>query len=342
MYIKSQIYTEIDYNQDGKQIGQLEVPISTNSAGWANLFLPICVVKNGEGPTALIFGGNHGDEYEGPVTLMNLARYLDPTQVQGRVILVPMLNRPGVAAGTRLSSMDGRNMNRSYYTQYSEVQVNESVTATIAHYVTQALIPLADLVIDIHSGGRSMHFLPSVNMHDVPDKTQMRAMIETALAWQAPYLFIYQDIAGEGLLPSYCERLGKITLGTEMGGAGQFGVETLGITERGVKNVLRQAGILRDRPLTPPAQPAQVVATDRREDYVMAPTSGIFEPFVELGDSVEAGQPLGQIHSVDHAFHPPLPVLARTSGILFVRRSFPLTTQGECVAVIVRPYSLRG
>lgn len=123
MNIKSQIYTEIDYAKTGKQLGHLEVPTSTNSAGWANQYLPVCVVKNGEGPTALIFGGNHGDEYEGPVTLVNLARWLDPAQVEGRVILVPMLNRPAVAAGTRLSAVDGRNMNRSYYSQYAEVQV---------------------------------------------------------------------------------------------------------------------------------------------------------------------------------------------------------------------------
>ncbi|RLT41385.1 MAG: hypothetical protein DWI57_07080, partial [Chloroflexi bacterium] len=218
MDIKSQIFAEVDYTKSGKQFGRLEVPTSTNSAGWANQYLPICVVKNGEGPTALIFGGNHGDEYEGPVTLMNLARWLDPAAIQGRVILVPMLNRPAVAAGTRLSALDGRNMNRSYYSQYTEVQVNESITATIAHYVTQALIPLADLVIDIHSGGRSMHFLPSVNMHEVSNKAQLRAMIAAGQAWQTPYLFIYQDIAGEGLLPSYCERLGKVTLGTELGG----------------------------------------------------------------------------------------------------------------------------
>ena len=59
-----------------------------------------------------------------------------------------------------------------------------------------------------------------------------------------------------------------------------------------------------------------------------------------LGDAVEVGQPLGQIHSIDHAFSQPVPVLARTGGMLFVRRSFPLTTQGECLAVMVRPYSL--
>ncbi|MBX3010932.1 MAG: succinylglutamate desuccinylase/aspartoacylase family protein [Caldilineaceae bacterium] len=338
MKINSQIYTDLNYEKEGKQFGQLEVPISTNTAGWANYYLPACVIKNGEGPTALIFGGNHGDEYEGPVTLMNLAREIQPEQVQGRVILLPMLNRPAVMAGTRLSSVDGRNMNRAFYTQYPEIQVNESITTMIAHYMTQALIPLADLVIDIHSGGRSIHFLPSVNMHRVANEEQMQAMLAAGLAWDAPYVFIYRDVAGEGLLPSYCERLGKVTLGTELGSASQFSPEILGIAARGVKNVLRQSNILVDTPFTTPAQPAQVVAAEQREDYVMAPMSGIYEPFLEMGAAVETGQPIGQLHLFEQPFAAPQVVVARSSGILFARRSFPLTQQGDCVAVVVRPY----
>ncbi len=340
MNINSPIYTSIDYEKDGKQFGRLEAPVSTNNAGWANYYLPICVIKNGEGPTALIFGGNHGDEYEGPVTLLNLARWLEPEQIQGRVILVPMLNRPAVAAGTRLSSVDGRNMNRAFYREHPEMQVNESITAMIAHYVTQALIPLADLVIDIHSGGRSMHFLASVNMHRVPDDRQMGAMLDAALAWGAPYVFIYRDVAGEGLLPSYCERLGKVTLGTELGSASQFGVEMLHIAESGVKNVLRQHKILTDTPFAAPAKPAQIVAAEGREDYVMAPVSGIYEPFLEMGDGVELGQPLGQLHAIEQPFAKPMVVNALSSGILMSRRAFPLTIQGDCVAVVVRPYQV--
>ncbi|MEZ4859752.1 MAG: succinylglutamate desuccinylase/aspartoacylase family protein [Caldilineaceae bacterium] len=338
--MNSPIYTAINFEQDGKQLGRLEAPISTNTAGWANYYLPLCVVKNGEGPTALIFGGNHGDEYEGPVTLMNLARWVQPEQVRGRVILLPMLNRPAVAAGTRLSSVDGRNMNRAFYRDYPEMQVNESITAMIAHYVTQTLIPLADLVIDIHSGGRSIHFLPSVNMHRVANAEQMEAMLAAGQAWGAPYVFIYRDVAGEGLLPSYCERLGKVTLGTELGSTSQFGVEMLTIAEQGVKNVLRQHRILIDTPFVAPAPSAQIVAAEQREDYVMAPVSGIYEPFLEMEDTVEVGQTLGQIHRIEEPFAAPVPVTAHAKGILFGRRSFPLTQQGDCVAVIVRPYIL--
>jgi predicted deacylase len=240
-----------------------------------------------------------------------------------------------VAAGARLSPLDGKNMNRAF-----PGSPDDTITGMIAHYVSSVLFPLADLVVDIHSGGRSAHFLPSVNMHRVPDDEQMRKMIDAATAWGAPYVFIYRDVGGVGLLPGLAEQLGKVTLGTEMGSAAQFGAEILAITERGVWNVLRHAGILVDRPPDAPAAPAQVVAAEEYDDYIMAPVSGIFEPFAEMGAWLEAGQPVGQIHAVEQPFAPPAPVLARTSGMLMSRRAFPLTSQGDCVATLVRPFSL--
>src|SRR5215208_5469439 len=94
MSIDTQIFTDVDYDKNGKQFGALGVPQSFNMSGWATVYVPICVIQNGKGPTALISGGNHGDEYEGQVALMNLARQIDPAQVQGRIIFIPMLNRP--------------------------------------------------------------------------------------------------------------------------------------------------------------------------------------------------------------------------------------------------------
>jgi predicted deacylase len=283
----------------------------------------------------LLFGGNHGDEYEGPVALMNLVRALDAGRLQGRVIVVPMLNRPAVAAGTRLSPLDGKNMNRAF-----PGRPDDSITGMIAHYVSSVLFPLADLVVDIHSGGRSAHFLPSVNMHHVPDAEQMRKMVAAGMAWGAPYVFIYRDVGGVGLLPGLAEQLGKVTLGTEMGSASQFSAEIQGIVEQGLWNVLRHAGILVDRPADVPATPAQLVAADQYDDYIMAPVSGIFEPFYEMGAWVEAGRPVGQIHLVEQPFAAPLAVPARTSGMLMSRRAFPLTRQGDCIATLVRPFSL--
>lgn len=335
MAIDSLVSCDLDYERDGKQIGSLRVPQSFNTAGWANYFIPIAVFKNGSGPTVLLSGGNHGDEYEGQVTLMNMVRDLDPAQVQGRLIILPMLNRPACVAGTRLSPIDGRNMNRAF-----PGQRNDTITGLIAHYVSNALLPLADIVVDIHSGGRTLQFLPSVNMHELANSTQMNEMVRAATSWGAPYVFIYADVAGEGLLPSYAESLGKITLGTELGSAPQFGVDMLRIADRGVKNMLRMYGVFTDAPYTPPTPAPQLVAATDPADYVMAPVSGIFEPFFEMGEQVEAGQPLGQIHSTELPFAAPHPVIAQTGGLLFGRCGFPLTQQGACVATIVRPYTL--
>ena len=334
MAIDTQIFTTVDYEKEGKQMGTLDVPQSTNTSGWRTQYIPITVIKNGSGPTALLFGGNHGDEYEGPVALMKLARTLRPEQIQGRVIMVPMLNRPAIEAGTRLSPIDGKNMNRAF-----PGERNSTITSIIAHYVTQALFPLADLVIDIHSGGRSAHMLASVNMHHVPDKEQMTSMINAGLAWGAPYVFIYRDVGGEGLLPGYAEKLGKVTLGTEIGSAAQFGAKMVSIAENGVKNVLRHVEILAGQPDTPDA-PAQVVGATELGDYIMAPVSGIFEPFFELGDDIEVGQAIGQIHSIEEPYREPSPVAATTGGMLMSRRAFPLTQQGDCVATLVRPFAL--
>ncbi len=328
----SLITTEIDFTRDGKQFGNLAVPQSTNSSGWAKCFLPISVIRNGDGPTAVLFGGNHGDEYEGPVTLMNLARKLEPNQIRGRVIMVPMLNRPAVAAGTRLSPIDGVNMNRAF-----PGRPDDSITGMIAHYVSSTLLPLADLVVDIHSGGSSMHMLPSVNMHRLDNQDQMNRMLSAARAWNAPYIFLYRDVAGAGLLPTFAEQMGKVTLGTEMGSKAQFGAHTLNITRRGVDNVLHWAGILVEVPAAEsPGKPQVVEANDER-DYIMAVSSGVFEPLLELGDHVESGQMLGRIHNIEHPERAPEAVTAQSSGILFARRSVPLTSQGECVAVLTRP-----
>jgi N-alpha-acetyl-L-2,4-diaminobutyrate deacetylase len=334
MRVDTQIWTSIDYEKPGKQVGFLGVPQSYNMAGWATQFIPIAVINNGSGPTALFFGGNHGDEYEGPVVLTKLARSVDPAHVQGRIILVPMLNRPAGLAGTRLSPLDGKNMNRAF-----PGERDGTITSVIAHYVTHVLFPLADLVVDIHSGGRSLLFLPSVNMHQVPDNGQMRAMLDAGVAWGAPYVFIYRDVGGEGLLPSQAEKLGKTTLGTELGSASQFSPEILRIAENGVYNVLRRYGILEGAPAKPAHEP-QIVGATEREDYIMAPVGGIFEPFYEMGEAVRAGQAAGQLHNVEEPFGEPVPVYAETDGMVMGRRAFPLTRQGDCVMTLVRPFSL--
>ena len=100
----------IDIEADGKQFGHLSVPNSRNESGWGALHLPIVSIRSGAGPTVAFTGGNHGDEYEGPIALLKLARALAPSQISGRVIVIPALNFPAVMGGTRVSPIDGVNL----------------------------------------------------------------------------------------------------------------------------------------------------------------------------------------------------------------------------------------
>ena len=110
----SPVSATVDFGLDGVQHGFLRLPYSRDDAAWGSVMIPVTVVKNGEGPTALLTGANHGDEYEGPIALFELARSVRPEDVTGRVIIVPAMNQPAFAAGTRTSPIDKGNMNRAF------------------------------------------------------------------------------------------------------------------------------------------------------------------------------------------------------------------------------------
>ncbi len=109
----SPILCTIDLEAPGKQVGRLQVPRSSNESGWSNQYVPIVSVARGEGPTALVLGGVHGDEPEGQVAALNLARELLPEHVNGRVIVIPCVSIDASRAYTRLWP-SGANMNRSF------------------------------------------------------------------------------------------------------------------------------------------------------------------------------------------------------------------------------------
>ena len=70
----------LNFNKDGKYISAIKIPHSTNDSGWGSLLLPVILIRNGDGPTILFTGGNHGDEYEGPIALRKLANQLTSWQ----------------------------------------------------------------------------------------------------------------------------------------------------------------------------------------------------------------------------------------------------------------------
>jgi predicted deacylase len=333
------VITTIDWNRPGKQQGFLRVPYSHNLGGWANVMIPITTVApeselNGKGPTVLVLGGNHGDEYQGQIAGMKLARELTPDMVLSRVIIIPSLNFPAARAATRLSPLDGMNMNRAFPGDESG-----PVTSQIAHYLRTVLFPLSDVVIDIHSGGRSMEFLPCAHMHVVPDLQQRKKMLHAMLAWNTDFAFLYTDIAGTGLLPVEAENQGKLVITTELGGGEAIPAHIHRIAQDGLHNVLVHVGLLKGKEVTrsqmgkPPAILVQALSAD---DYLLAPESGIFEVAVELGTKLKQGDVVGWIHFLERPDRLPEVVRSNSEGYLVTMRAPCLTQQGDCVAVIAQ------
>lgn len=329
---KSQIHCTIDWNRPGKQTGHFCVPYSYNLGGWANLLIPITVVQGGKGPTALVLAGNHGDEYPGQIAILKLMRELTPEQVPGRLILIPTLNQPACKTSTRLSPLDGKNMNRAF-----PGQAAGAPTEIIAHYLSTVLFPLADIVIDIHTGGRSVDFYPCATMHLVPDAQQRRKMVDGVLAWNSDFAFVYADVAGTGLLPVEAERQGKIVVTTEMGGGESIPLAVHQLTQSGLRNVLVHFGVVAGEQQTRAQRglpPTRWVQALDREDYRFAPESGVYENLVSLGSQVEAGQTLGLIHFLERPDREPEAVRAKNAGVLIATRSPALVAMGDCVACI--------
>jgi predicted deacylase len=332
------IRTDIDLDRKGKQQGFLRVPYSHNLGGWANVMIPMTVVAHGAGPTVLVLGGNHGDEYQGQVALMKLARSISQAQVQGRLILIPSLNFPAALASTRLSPIDGMNLNRAF-----PGDSEGSVTSQIAHYLTHELFPISDAVIDIHSGGRSMEFVPCSHMHVVSDRLQRQAMLDAMLAWNTEFCFLYTDIAGAGLLPVEAENQGKIVVTTELGGGEGVNASVHRIAFDGLQNVLRHLGVLKGAKQTRAdmgAPPSIITQALDSKNYLLAPESGVFEVAVDLGARVQIGQPVGYIHFLERPDRLPTPIISPKNGFLIAMRTPCKTQQGDCLAVIAEEVPL--
>ncbi|MDF1748574.1 MAG: succinylglutamate desuccinylase/aspartoacylase family protein, partial [Alphaproteobacteria bacterium] len=87
----SRVSLTIPMDQSGRHLGRYHVPYSDNSQPYGHSG-PIAVIAQGEGPTLLVTGGTHGDEYPGPVAIMRLIQDLDIQSLSGRLILIPALN----------------------------------------------------------------------------------------------------------------------------------------------------------------------------------------------------------------------------------------------------------
>lgn len=322
----TRIASSVDYERDGKQIGWLALPLSVTRSAYGNLMLPICVVKHGSGPTALLMAGNHGDEYEGQIALNKLIRSIDPARVEGRVIILPAANLPAALAGTRVSPLDDRNMNRVF-----PGDPDGTPTEQIAHYIDSVLFPMADAFADFHSGGGSLDFSPwcGFNTTTGVSRAVLDRTVELARAVGAPLTINFGEDLDTRVAAIAALRRGVPNVGGEFGGGGSVAVEGIRIVERGIANLLATLGIMGEPPAAPP--PTRLMTVPGPEYFVLAPEPGLFEPFVEIGETVADDQPAGQVVFVDNPAREPVPVRFDAGGLVICKRHPGRVERGDCL-----------
>ena len=324
---RTRIIPEVDFARRGRQHGFLRLFHSVHSSAYGFIPIPIVVLQNGDGPTALFLSGNHGDEYEGQVALCNLAKSLDPARIKGRVIILPAANFPAAMAGRRTSPIDEGNLNRSF-----PGDPDGTVTQQIAYYIEHELVPLAELVCDLHSGGSSLMYVPSVLLPGYRHDIDMNMPLATLKAFASPLAYVAEtNIGADRTIAGAAGRQGVLSLGTELGGSGHVTRAALRIAERGVNNLLVHLGILPETDRITPDGPTRILEVGGPDYFVYTPENGVFEPLVELGEMVRAGQPAARIHFPETPWAEPVTAHFARDGFVLCKRMPGRTIRGDCL-----------
>ncbi|MSU41177.1 MAG: succinylglutamate desuccinylase [Pedosphaera sp.] len=312
---------------------------------WGEWHVPLTVMVGPEaecGRGLVVFGSNHGNEYEGPVVIKKLLLEINPADVRGRLVFVPVLNTAAFRSGTRESSNeDGVNLNRAFVDGAGTTTALGGITHRIARFVREHIWPQVHVVIDLHSGGVVARFALTTSFHHVDDAAQSKAMAETARWFGTPFIITYQNRT-PGLLPSEAERLGKITIGTELGWGAAVNAQGVRYGRHGVLAAAIHHGQLAGQiaPIDHHADGTQrIVEMVDRDCFVPAPWPGHFEPVVDCGAFVHAGQTVALLHDFHRIDEPPYELKARLEGYVIAQAWQARVEQGQHVVVVARPAS---
>lgn len=325
------VAANIDLLSPGKRLGHLELVWSDNVHAYGVIPVPIGVVSSGPGPHALITAGVHGDEYEGLVIARRLFADLDPSRITGTITIMPAVNLPAVRAATRVSPIDGGNMNRAFPGHPSQ-----GPTAMIADFIEREILPRTDIAVDLHSGGTRSFYTPCGYVYAFGSRAFRERKLAAAHAFGAPHTAIVAATSSGGSLSSACERNNVVMVATELGGGGVLDRRAMELGYAGTLGVLRHAGVLAGDVV---GRRTSLVHVESRRSSVMATSDGLLEHAVEVGVAVEQGQLAGRIWPIDDPSRTPVAVTFAASGIVLARRATPLVIAGDTVCHTGRPIS---
>ena len=332
----SPIWTHIDYCRDGKQVSTLNVEHSVDRSAYGLISVPIAVIKNGDGPTALLIAGSHGDEYEGQIVLTRLIESIEPERISGRLIVLPAANLPAALNGTRLSPLDSGNLNRCF-----SPAAAHTPTRQIAQYISEALLPISSVMFDFHSGGASLEYVPCVYA-DLPDDAQRAATVEAALEYiNCPVTWVQRGTPEGHVAAAAAASRNVMYISGEFGGGGRISRNSMTTCERALYRFLAHMNLLALDPQWQAQSPTRVFEAHQRH-YIYAQQDGVFEPACALGDDLSADALIGTIWTPETPNRQPTPVVAPSAGFWACARTIGRIRSGDCLGHLLQETQLAG
>jgi uncharacterized protein len=244
--------------------------------------LPVLAARGvRSGPTVLITGGVHGDEYEGPAAIHALFNTLDASKLAGRVVGLPVVNVAAWQAHSRTAPSDRLDLNRLFSRPGSPEPSRQLAERVFAEFVRSC-----DVLVDLHSGGARLFHLPMVGWYTGGDEAERlaRRFGDELMPWLIP------DVPG--VLSCEAHRSGKVAIGAEYGGGAGLDRNGLAAYVTGLQRVL--AILAGDA--AAPARP-----DSRRPiagSYQQIEQGGLFVASVNLGDHVTPASVLGRLYDL--------------------------------------------
>ena len=296
-------------------IRNLELPITRLVTG-ADVSLPVRVVHGREdGPTMWISAAIHGDEVVGVEVVRQVLAGLDPKQVRGTIVALPMVNVLGFMNGDRYLP-DRRDLNRSF-----PGSARGSLASRIAHLVMTEVVDKCSVGLDLHTGSDRRSNLPQIRA-DLDDGFTR----DLAAAFGAPVM-LHARIRDGSLRHAARER-GATVLLYEAGESLRMDAYAIDAGVVGVRRVLAALGMVDGVDEPPPPASAEL----RASGWVRARRTGILDLDAELGQEVTDGERLGAL--VD-AFGKTLRLVqANRTGIVIGRTEQALVNSGDALVHI--------
>jgi predicted deacylase len=136
-----------------KSTGFLEIPAGSDAA----TKIPVVVVNGSRpGPVLALVAGSHGTEYASIIALEELVKSIEPADLSGAVIIIPLVNLASFEQKVpHVNPVDNKSMNRFFPGRADGTQ-----TERASWSITKEVIEKCDYLIDFHGGDLDENLRP--------------------------------------------------------------------------------------------------------------------------------------------------------------------------------------